>query len=73
MINLYYLLYYPGEGFFIIPPPRKRIGVMAGGLSKGYKKHVFVCPEVNGASLMREVSEYNLKIDPVTAGVKLAT
>ena len=46
---------------------------MAGGLSKGYGKHVFVCPEVNGASLMREVRKYNLKIDPVTAGVKLST
>ena len=46
---------------------------MGEGLSKGYGEHVFWCPEVYGASLAREVCEYNLKIDPVTAGVKLAT
>ena len=46
---------------------------MEGGLSKGYGERVFLCPEVNGASLTREVCEYNLKIDLVTAGVKLAT
>ena len=46
---------------------------MGGRLSKGYGGRVFVYPEGYGASMTREVCEYNLKIDPVTAGVKLAT